>query len=139
MGPQIRKLLRDDTIDHLLHGKEKKAWKAFQSVATEFLGNVKANNYKQLVANLLNGTKPLGAMSLKINISRSHLDFFPLNGGKVSDEHGEQFHQVNAAMDERYQEEWNLSVLADNCWNMVKHDPTTEYKRQAKKPHSHTE
>ena len=29
MGPQIRELLRDDTIDHLLHGKEKKAWKAF--------------------------------------------------------------------------------------------------------------
>ena len=29
MGPQICELLRDDTIDHLLHGKEKKAWKAF--------------------------------------------------------------------------------------------------------------
>ena len=39
MGSQIRELLTDDTFDHLLHGKEKKAWKAFQSVATEFLGN----------------------------------------------------------------------------------------------------
>ena len=29
MRPQICELLRDDTIDHLLHGKEKKAWKAF--------------------------------------------------------------------------------------------------------------
>ena len=33
MGSQLRELLRDDTFDHLLHGKEKMAWKAFQSVA----------------------------------------------------------------------------------------------------------
>ena len=39
MGAQIRKLLRDNTFDHLLYGKEKKAWKASQSVAIEFLGN----------------------------------------------------------------------------------------------------
>ena len=58
-GPQIRELLRDDTFDHLLHGKEKKAWKAFQSVATEFLGNYKTDNYKQLVANLLKSYKAL--------------------------------------------------------------------------------
>ena len=33
MGSQHHKLLRDDTSDHLLHGKEKMAWKSFQSVA----------------------------------------------------------------------------------------------------------
>ena len=33
MGSQHCKLLRDDSFDHLLHGKEKMAWKPFQSVA----------------------------------------------------------------------------------------------------------
>ena len=33
-GPQIRKRLRDDLFDHLLHGKEKKEWKTFHSVVT---------------------------------------------------------------------------------------------------------
>jgi len=33
----------------------------------------------------------------------SHLDFFPENLGKVSDEHGERFHQDILAMEKRYQ------------------------------------
>ena len=82
VGPQICELLRDDTFDHLLRGKEKKVWKAFQSVATEFFGNYKADNYKQLVTNLLMSYKALGCnMSLKIHFLHSHLDFFPLNLG----------------------------------------------------------
>ena len=90
VGPQIRELLRDDTFDRLLRGKEKKAWKAFQSMATEFLGNNKADNYEQLVANLQKSYKMLGCtMSLKIHFLHSHLDFFPFNCGAVSDEHGE--------------------------------------------------
>ena len=69
MGRQIHELLRDDTFGHLLqHGKEKKAWTAFQSVAADFLGNYKADNYKQLVANFLKFYKALGCnMSLKIH------------------------------------------------------------------------
>lgn len=39
-------------IDHALRGKKKEAWKTFQLVATNFLGN-KADNYKLLVENLL--------------------------------------------------------------------------------------
>ena len=79
VGPQIRELLRDDTFDHLLHGKGKKAWKAFQSVAAEFLGNygTESRYYKQLVVNLLTSHKALGCnMSLKIHFLHSHLDFF---------------------------------------------------------------
>ena len=84
MGPQFLELLKDDTFDHLLHGKE-----AFQSVATEFLGNYKADNYKQLVANTCKSYKSLGCnMSLKIHFLHSHLDFFPLNFEEVSDVHG---------------------------------------------------
>ena len=77
--PQIRELLRDDTFDHPLQGKEKKAWIAFQSVAAEFLGNYETESryYKQLVVNLLTSYKALGCiMSLKIHFLHSHLDFF---------------------------------------------------------------
>ena len=98
MGPQICKLLRDDTFDHLLHGKE-----------------------------------------LKTHFLQSHLDFFPLNRGEVSDEHGERFHQEIAAMEKRYQGKWNPSMLADYCWNVVRDDPAAEYKRQAKKRRSDNE
>ena len=132
VGPQIHKLFRDDTFDHLLSGNEKKAWKAFQLVATKFLGNYKADNYEQLVANLLKSYKALGCnMSLKIHFP--HLDFFPLSCGEVSDEHGERFHQDIAAMEKRYQGKWNPSMLADYCWTLVRVDPAAEYKRQVKK------
>ncbi|XP_061419594.1 uncharacterized protein LOC133349820 isoform X1 [Lethenteron reissneri] len=49
VGPQIRELLRDDAVDSALRGKEKTAWKAFQLVATDFRGNNKADNYRELV------------------------------------------------------------------------------------------
>ena len=88
-----------------MHGKEKKTWKVFQSIATNFLGNYKADNYKQLVANFLKSFKAPGCnMSLKIHFLRSHLDFFPLNCGEVSDEHGERFHQDIEAMEKDIKE-----------------------------------
>ena len=69
VGPQIRELLRDDNFDHLLYGKEKKGWKAFQPVATEFLGNYKVDNYKQLMVNLPKSCKALGCnMSLNMSL-----------------------------------------------------------------------
>ena len=73
-GPQICKLLRGDTVDHLFHGKDNKAGKAFHSVAIEFLGNYIADNYKQLVANLPKSYKALGFnMSLKMYFLHSDL------------------------------------------------------------------
>ena len=95
---QICELLRDDTFDHLLHGKE-----------------------------------------LKIHFLHSHLDFFPFNRGKVTDEHAERSHQDIAAMVKRYQGKWNPSMLAHYCWNVVRDDPAAEYKREAKKRRSDNE
>jgi hypothetical protein len=46
-------------------------------------------------------------------LSESHLDFFPENLGKVSDEHSERFHQDIMAMKKRYQSKWTSSMLAD--------------------------
>lgn len=134
IGPQIRTLLQDEEFHRLLHGKEKAAWVAFKLVVTNFLGNTKADNYKELVENLLQAYKNLGCnMSLKIHFLHNHLDFFPPNCGAVSDEHGERFHQDIATMEKRYQGKWNPSMLADYCWTLTRDNSMLEYKRQVKK------
>jgi hypothetical protein len=78
IGPQIRDLIKDEYFDRLLQGDEKSAWDSFKSVVNGFLGNRRAQNYKELVNNLLQSYQKLGCnMSLKIHFLHSHLDFFP--------------------------------------------------------------
>jgi len=90
MGPQIRKLSRDDMFNSLLQGDEKKTWDAFRLVSINFLWNIRAENYKELIEDMLSFYHKLGCnMSLKIHMLHSHLDFFPDNCGIVSDEQGE--------------------------------------------------
>jgi len=116
MGPQIRKVVRDDMLKNLLQGDEKEDLDAFRLVSTNFLGNVGAENYKELIEDILSLHHKLGCnMSLKIHMLHSHLDFFPDNCGMVSDEHGERFHQEIATMEKRYQGKWPTSMLADCC------------------------
>jgi hypothetical protein len=134
VGPQIRKLFGDAQFDSILEGKEKDAWDAFKMVAKNFLGNIKAENYKDLVAQLLLCYQNLGCnMSLKIHFLDSHLDYFPENCGAVSDEHGERFHQDISNMERRYQGKWNCEMLADYCWTITRDAPEAAFKRQAKK------
>jgi len=65
---------------------------------------------------LLTSYKAMGCnMSLKIHFLESHLDFFPENLGKVSNKHGERFHQVILATEKKYQGKWTSSMLADCC------------------------
>lgn len=133
-GPDIRSVLRDEQFDRIITGDEKKAWLAFKEVATEFLGNKKANNYEDLVEQLVSSYHKLGCnMSLKIHFISSHLDFFPDNCGAVSDEHGERFHQDIATMEDRYRGKLSPSLMADYCWTLIRDCPNLEYNRQAKK------
>ena len=100
MGLQIRKLFRDDMFNNLLQGDEKKAWDAFCLVSANFLGNIRAESYKELNEDMLSLYHKLGCnMSLKIHMLHSHLDFFSNNCGIVCDEHGERFHQEIATME----------------------------------------
>ncbi|GBP60811.1 hypothetical protein EVAR_85072_1 [Eumeta japonica] len=93
-GPQIRNLLADEEFEQKLNPIEKSAWTCFRNVVRNFLGSHRAENYEELVNNLLVAYKDMGCnMSLKIHFLHSHLDFFPQNLGAVSDEHGERFHQ----------------------------------------------
>jgi hypothetical protein len=54
-------------------------------------------------------------MSLKVHFLDSHLDFFPVNVGAVSDEHGELSHQDMSNMENQYQGKWSPNMLADYC------------------------
>ena len=69
---------------------------------------------------LLNTYQSMGCnMSLKMNFSHSHLDFFLLNLGAMSDKHGEGFHQDISAMEKRYTGKLSWNVLADYCWDLI--------------------
>jgi len=79
-------------FNSIFQGNEKKALDAFRLVSTNFLGNIRAENYKELIEDMLSLYHKRGCnMSLKIHMLHSHLDFFPANCGMVSDEHGELF------------------------------------------------
>ncbi|GFW62276.1 transposable element Tcb1 transposase [Trichonephila clavipes] len=60
VGPDIRKLLKDETFVTKMEMKEKNAWNSFKLVVTGFFGNKKDPNYKALVAELLQNYKILG-------------------------------------------------------------------------------
>jgi hypothetical protein len=94
----------------------KSAWQALKNFMKSFLGNHKAENYHEIVNDLLTAYKAMGCnMSLKVHFLESNLDFFPENLGAVSDEHGERFLQDIFNMKTRYQDKWSLSMLADYC------------------------
>jgi hypothetical protein len=52
VGPQTRKHFRDDMFNNLLQGDEKKAWAAFRLVSFNFLGNTRAENYKEMIEHM---------------------------------------------------------------------------------------
>jgi len=116
-GPEIRKLIRDPLFRLELTEQEQAAWDAFVLVVHNFLGNHRADNYVELVDNLITAYQHLGCrMSLKMHFLHSHLTFFPSNMGAVSDEHGERFHQEMSTMEARYQGRFNPNMMGDYCW-----------------------
>jgi hypothetical protein len=134
VGPDIRKLFKDEVFESKMVFSEKEAWRAFKEVATKFLGNYKDPNFKSIVDNMLTKFKDLGcSMSLKVHFLNSHLDYFPPNLGAVSEEQGERFHQDIKEMERRYQGRWNVNMMADYCWMLHREDPRIAYKRQSGK------
>jgi len=88
IGPQIRQLFKDQQFEAVLSDKEKAAWQSSEKVSNGLLGNFKAANFRELVQDLMDSYEELGRnMSLKMHFLFSHLDFFPLNCGDMSDEH----------------------------------------------------
>ena len=112
------------------------AWNSFDSVVNGILGNNRAENYKALVTTLLKNYKKINVnMSLKIHFLHSHLDFFPVNLGAESDEHGERFHQDILSFENRYQGYWGAEMLGDYCWSIIRETNPNNYKKQTNKTH----
>ncbi|XP_076799763.1 uncharacterized protein LOC143444861 [Clavelina lepadiformis] len=86
-GPQIRKLIKDVCFVQSMTDTESAAWQSFVLVTQNFLGNRKAENYQELVEDMLSKLKDLGVkMSIKVHYLFSHLDRFPANLGDLSEE-----------------------------------------------------
>lgn len=78
----------------MLNDVEKRAFLAAIEVINKFFSNTKAENYKEIVAEMISAYHAMGVnMSLKLHFMHNHLNFFPPNLGDFSDEHGERFHQ----------------------------------------------
>jgi hypothetical protein len=102
-GPDIRNLMKDEKFSSLLSRKEFKAWEAFRNVIDNFFGNFKNPRYKEIVKNLMDAMKELNCrMTVKIHFLDAHMDYFPDNLGKFSEEQGERFHQELKHFESRY-------------------------------------
>ena len=105
-----------------------------QSVKKNFLGNMKSQNFSELVENLLQAFYNLQCnMSVKVHFLYSHLDYFPENLGAFSEEQGEKFHQDIKVMEKRYQGRWNISMIADYCRSLMRETSEFEHSHQSKR------
>ena len=76
-GPQIRKLINDSDFTKCMNDVEASAWCSYVLVIKNFLGSKKADNYEELVQNMLANFKNLGInMSIKLHFLHSHLDSY---------------------------------------------------------------
>jgi hypothetical protein len=117
-GPQIRKLVMDDSFTDTMTKTGEDAWNAFKEVVKKFLGNIKDPLYKEIVRNMLDKFKLLGCnICLKFHFLVSHLGYFPPNLGAVSEEQGERFHQDQKDVERCYQGHWDVNgrLLLVDC------------------------
>ena len=84
-GPQIRKIMRDPGFVKSMTVVKSAAWISFSLVVKNFLGNTKADNYKELVEDMLLNFQNL---SIKVHYLFCHLDRFPENFGDLSKSEG---------------------------------------------------
>ena len=133
-GAQIRCLIKDKEFVKTMNIKEKTAWLSFVVVVKNFFGNKKAENYADLVDEMLEAFCDLGCkMSIKLHYINSHLDQFPENLGDVSEEQGERFHQDLKTIEGRYQGRWDIHMMADYCWGIKREDSGKVYERKSNK------
>ena len=92
-------------------------------VVSNFLGNHKAVKYVELVDNMLKAYDKW--------VFYLQIDFFPLNLGAVSDEHGERFHLEISEMERRYQGRCNPNMMGGFCW-FLQRETNTSHKRNSK-------
>jgi hypothetical protein len=121
----------DLDFQSILSDTEKAAWNALNSVCTNFLGNHKAENYREVVSEMLECVHIVKcSISPKLHFLESYPDFFPQNLGEVRDEHGERFHQDIYIMGKWFMGRQKCGMLAEYCWSIVRETPESGYKRK---------
>ena len=60
VGPQIQEVLKDTDFEELLNLKELRAWEAFKSVCSGFLGNTRVPDYQACIEKLLKSYEDTG-------------------------------------------------------------------------------
>ncbi|GBN33374.1 hypothetical protein AVEN_254889-1 [Araneus ventricosus] len=99
IDPQIKAVFRDEEFEKKLSEAEKAVWLAFKSVCTHFLGNKKAEDYEDLVGDMVKCFRVIGCnMSLKLHVLDSHLNFFPQNLGSISVSMGKDFTRTSLCL-----------------------------------------
>ncbi|CAK8683707.1 unnamed protein product [Clavelina lepadiformis] len=133
VGPEVKRLINSINFPEMLSEVERRAWTSFVSVVNGFLGNHKAENYRELVDELVDAYWKMGCrMSLKLHVLHAHLDEFKDNMGDYSEEQGEKFHQDIRSFEERYQGQYNENMMGDYIWNLLRESELT-YRRQSRK------
>ena len=101
-------------------------------VVKNLFGSYRAENYKEIVNNMLGNFRILGInMSIKVNFLQSHL--FPGNLGDESEGQGERSHVDIKKMEERYPGSWDIKLMLDYCWNLKGDVPEAEHSRISQK------
>ena len=132
VGPQVKRLMKSDSFSEKLSVVERRAWKSFVSMVEGFFGNYKADNFREIVEELVAAYEKMGCrMSLKLHVLHSHIDEFKENMGNYSEEQGERFHQDINSFEERYKGQYN-ERMGDYIWNLVRESELT-YNRQSRK------
>ncbi|GBN83916.1 hypothetical protein AVEN_177652-1 [Araneus ventricosus] len=71
VGPDIRKMTKDENFETKMETNERKAWESFKLVITSFLGNKKDPNYKSIAEEMIKSFKIFGcSYELKSSFSR---------------------------------------------------------------------
>ena len=90
----MKRLMKSGSFSEKLSAVERRAWKSFVSVVEGFSGNHKANNFREIVKELVDAYAKMGCrMSLKLHVLHSHIDKFKDNMGDYLDEQDERFQQ----------------------------------------------
>ena len=133
VGPQVKRLMKSNSFSEKLSAVERRAWKSFVSVVDGFLGNHKADNFRNIVEKLVDAYEKMGCrISLKLHVLHSHINEFKDNMGDYLEEQGERFHQDVKSFEKHYKGQYNESMMGDYIWNLV-HESELTYNRQSRK------
>ena len=109
----------NEEFDKMLNTNKLEAWKCFKRVCLKVLVSYKAENFEDLVANLLHSYNVFDCkMSLKVHFFESHIKIFHENLGDVSDDHGERFQQDIDIIEKRFKGKYSVGMLQDYFWSI---------------------